>query len=83
MKAKFTKEQVKEKITRFFQSKHLAKQVKKMKKLAMRHQIKLGKYRKKFCKKCYSMNLQTQSIKNKLKRVKCGDCEYVARWKIK
>lgn len=69
-------------IEEFFKSKHSREEVKKIKKLAMSYQIKLGDKRKKFCKKCYSMNLKFLGIKNKIKRVKCEDCGNVMRWKI-
>jgi len=59
------------------------KEIKKMKKLAMRYNIKLGNKRKKFCKKCFSPRLKVIGVKNKIKRVLCEDCGYVARWKIK
>ena len=77
-----TKKQVEKEIKKFFKSKHDSSQVKKIKKLGMRYQIKLGKLRKLFCKKCYSMNLRTLSVKRGIKRVGCGDCRFVARWKI-
>ena len=77
------KKEVEENIRNFFKSKHKASEVKKIKRLAMRHQVKLGKYRKKFCKKCYSMNLKIISIKRGIKRVRCEDCGYVGRWKVK
>jgi len=71
------------KIGEFFRNKHSKEEVRKIKKLAMSHQIKLRDLRKKFCKKCYSMNLRTRKIKNKIKSVKCEDCESLMRWKLK
>ena len=60
------------------------KQVKKIKKLAMRHNIPLKDLRKKFCKKCFSVYKNpTIRIKNKTKIVNCKNCGYVSRWKLK
>ncbi|MBM3233650.1 hypothetical protein FJZ19_00985 [Candidatus Pacearchaeota archaeon] len=71
-----------EKIENFFKEKHEKEKVRKIKKLAMSHQIKLREKRKKFCKKCFSMNLRVLSVKNKIKKVKCEDCGSLMRWKI-
>ena len=59
------------------------KEIKKIKRLAMRHNIKLGELRKKFCKKCFSTKLKIISIKNKIKKIGCESCGNVARWKMK
>jgi len=57
--------------------------IKKIKKLAMSQNIKLGDFRKKFCKKCYSPLKGKTRIKNKIKSVTCKNCGYINRWKIK
>ena len=75
--------QTQEEISEFFKEKHEKEQVKKIKKLAMSYQIKLGENKKLFCKKCYSMNLQVLGIKNNMKRVQCRECNYIKRWKVK
>ena len=62
------------------------KQVKKIKKLAMKHNLHLGKLRKLFCKKCYSpYNLSETKIRiNKgIKSITCRNCDYVNRWGMK
>lgn len=59
------------------------KEVKKIRRLAMKHNIKLGTLRKKFCKKCFSTDLKIKSVKNKTKTVQCKDCKNIMRWKIK
>ena len=59
------------------------KEIKKIKRLAMRHNIKIGELRKKFCKKCFSTKLKIISIKNKIKKIGCESCGNVARWKMK
>jgi len=82
------KEEALKKIREFFKDieNKSPKEVRKIKRLAMKHNIKLGELRKKFCKKCYSVfnskNCEIR-IKNKIKRVKCLNCGYVARWKLK
>lgn len=75
--------EAREKIEEFFKAKHDKKQVRKIKKLAMSHQIKLKEKRKLFCKKCYSMRISVKRIKNKIKTVKCENCGNLMRWKIK
>ena len=82
MKRENKKEAV-SKIEDFFKEKHDKEQVRKIKKLAMSHQIKLREKRKLFCKKCYSMNLKVLRIKNGRKTVRCEDCSSEMRWKIK
>jgi RNase P subunit RPR2 len=76
------KKQTQEKIRDFFKSNHSSEQVKKIKKLAMHHKIRLKDNKKLFCKKCYSMNLKVLGIKNKVKRIACKDCNSVMRWKV-
>ena len=58
------------------------KETKKIKKLAMSHNIQLKELRKKFCKKCYSSDLKIKRIKNKIKTVECKNCGNLMRWKI-
>lgn len=84
---KLTKEGAEEKIKDFFKNlkdKH-PREIKKAKKLAMKHNIKLGNLRKKFCKKCYFVFPQNAEIKikNKIKVVRCKNCGYVSRWKLR
>lgn len=59
------------------------KEIRKIKKLAMRHNIKLGGLRKKFCKKCYSPKLKVVGVKNGIKKVFCKECGFVGKWKMK
>lgn len=60
------------------------KEIKKIKRLAMKKNIPLKEKRKKFCKKCLMpyKNPKTR-IKSKIKSITCKKCDYVARWKIK
>jgi RNase P subunit RPR2 len=84
MKEKLSKTEAKKEIEEFFDNikNKTPKQIKKVKKLAMKHSIKLGNLRKKFCKKCYSPDLKVKSIKNKFKTTECKNCGYISRWKI-
>ena len=80
---KVNRKEAEEKIKKFFQSKKKAEEVRKIKRLAMHHNIKLGELRKKFCKKCYSMNLRVKGIRKGIKSVECRECGNLMRWKIK
>jgi len=86
MKEKISKTEAEKEIKEFFSNinDRTPKEIRKMKKLAMKHSIKLGNLRKKFCKKCYSpyKNSKTR-IKNKTKSTICKNCGYIYRWKIK
>lgn len=59
--------------------------IKKIKTLAMSKNIKLGKLKQKFCKKCYSLfdsqNSQIR-IKNKFKIIKCKKCNNISRYRL-
>ena len=60
------------------------KQVKKIKKLAMSHNIKLGDKKKLFCKKCLTPYMHPSiRIKNDMITIICDSCEYKNRWKFK
>ncbi len=83
MKQELNKKQAIKNIKNFFKNKHGCEDVKKIKKLAMSYQIKLGEKRKLFCNKCNSMNLKVLGINNKIKRVTCQDCGNLTRWRMK
>jgi RNase P subunit RPR2 len=60
------------------------KEVRKIKKLAMKQNIKLGEERKKICRKCDSPYKNSKiRIKNGIKSVICINCGQVSRWRIK
>lgn len=84
---KLSKKESKEKLENFFSDtkSKSPEQIKKAKKLAMSHNIKLKSFRKKFCKKCltpYSGNEKIR-IRKKIKSMECKNCGYISRWKIK
>jgi hypothetical protein len=82
---KLPKKEAMEKIEEFFKSINhkTPKEIKKIKKLAMKHSIKLGEKRKLFCKKCFSVKLKTLSTKNKIKKGVCENCKKKYSWRIK
>ncbi|MEK6848237.1 MAG: hypothetical protein AABX65_01245 [Nanoarchaeota archaeon] len=87
MVGKINRTKGKEEIDEFFLNlkDKTPEQVKKIKKLAMNHNIKLGAKRKLFCNACYSI-LSPLGIEVKIKGgekiVKCRVCGQIARWKI-
>jgi len=86
IRIKLSKTESEEKINEFFLNlkNKSPKDVKKIKKLAMRYNIHLKDKRKKFCKKCFTpYNNSKIRIKNKTKTIKCNKCGYVNKWKIK
>jgi len=82
---KIGKREAEKKIKDFFKNlkNKSPEQVRKMKRLSMRHNIKLGNLRKKFCKYCYSIRLKVKGIKRGMKTVVCRNCGKISRWKIK
>ena len=82
---KISKTKAMKKIEEFFKNikNKTPKEIKKIKKLAMRDNIKLGEKKKKFCKKCFSPRLKVIGMKNKIKKIRCEDCKNISQWKIK
>jgi len=81
---KLTKSEAENYIKEFFKTKRSQEEIKKIKRLTMHHNIKLGEYRKNFCKKCFSQFPKNAliRIKNKIKIIRCKNCGCVSRWKI-
>ncbi len=82
---KLSKTEAREQIKDFFTNlkDKNPKQVKKMKRLAMGHNLQLRELKKRFCKKCLTPYKNPKiRIKNKIKSVICKECGYVNRWKI-
>lgn len=86
MTKKISKSEAKNLINEFFknvQSKK-SKDIKKIRKIAMKHNIPLGKKRKRFCKSCLAPYKNPKiRIKKGIKVVTCKECGYTSRWKIK
>ena len=58
-------------------------QVRKIKRLAMKHNLKLGESKKLFCKYCFSIYKNPKiRINRKTKSVKCENCKNISRWKM-
>ncbi|MAG01924.1 hypothetical protein CMI42_01170 [Candidatus Pacearchaeota archaeon] len=83
---KISKLEVEDKIKEIFERNPSPSEIKKVKRLATSKNIKLGDYKKKFCRKCLSWfdsgNCEVR-IKGSLKVVRCLNCGYVGRYKIK
>ena len=82
MKTKLSIKETEDKIKKTFSDFPTPNEIKKAKKLAMSKNIKLSVLKKKFCKKCYSIELRVKSIKNKIKTTECKNCGGISRWKI-
>jgi RNase P subunit RPR2 len=85
MKKKISKKEAEKQIEEFFY--HISgkkpKEVKKIKRLAMSYNIKLGERRKLFCKKCFSPYKEPSvRIKNDFITITCDDCGHKNRWKF-
>lgn len=83
MKTKLSKTQAKERIESFFNlDKFTSQDTKKIKRLAMKFNIKLGEKRAHFCKKCLSHLEGKTRISKTHKTVQCKNCGYVNKFKI-
>jgi len=86
MKSDLTKQEINEYIKNIFSKESSAKEIKRAKKLAMSRNIKIKEFKKKFCKKCYSMFNSKNSevrIKNGFKVILCKECNHISRYKLK
>lgn len=71
------------KIKNFFKKEVFTQEeVRKIKKRAMAYKIKLGYYRKQFCRKCLSQLRGKIRVKKGIKSVECSGCGFVNRRKI-
>ncbi len=80
------KQEIKEQIKEIFSKNPSQKEIKKAKKLAMSKNIKLGLLKKKFCKKCFTFFTPNNSevrIKKPIKIIKCKNCGYLSRHKLR
>lgn len=83
---KLSKQEIEQRIKEIFSKKSTPKDIKKAKQLAMSKNIKLASFKKMFCKKCLTIFISTNSkirIKNKFKIVKCKNCGFLNRYKMK
>jgi RNase P subunit RPR2 len=85
MKKKISKIEAIKEIEEFFSEikDKTPKEIKKIKRLAMRYKIPLKEKRKQFCKKCLSPYINPKvRIKKGIKTVECKNCSYISRYKI-
>lgn len=84
MKSNLSKQEIQDKIEEVFSKNASKEEIRKIKKLASSKNIKIRDYRKKFCKKCYSLfngsNCKIR-IKKGFKTIKCS-CGNVSRYKL-
>lgn len=84
MKTKLTKKEAERKIDEFFSMDNFsAEEVRKIKRLSMKFNIRLGEYKKKFCRKCLEKLRGKNRINKNYKSVKCGNCNHLNRFKIR
>jgi ribonuclease P protein subunit RPR2 len=88
MKNQLSRSEAKNKIEEFFQKDYFTpKEIKKIKRLARKYNIKLGPFRKKFCKKCSQylvpgLNCRVR-IRNKKLIYYCLKCKNYMRFPYK
>ena len=77
MKTKLNKTQAKEKIDAFFKKNDFtSEKLKKIKRVAMKFNIKLGAHRRSFCKKCLKPLSGELSISKSHKTIICKFCGF-------
>lgn len=83
MKSNLSKSQAQEKIYDFFKREKFTKEeAKKIKRLAMKFNIKLKDERKKFCKSCLSQLKGKTRISKTHKIIVCKFCNYKNKFKL-
>ena len=84
MKTKLTKKEVEEKIISFFNKRDFTpKELKKIKRLAMKFNIKLTPYKRLFCKACLNPLAGKIRISKEYKIVECKSCKTKNKVRIK
>lgn len=84
-KKKISKKEAQKQIEEFFSNikNKTPKEVKKIKRIAMKYNIPLKEKRKLFCKNCFVPYKNPKiRINNGKKSVECESCGYTARWRI-
>lgn len=83
MKPKISKSQAQEKIESFFKNSEFSqKEMKKIKRLAMKFKIKFLPFKKNFCKKCLSSLKGRIRVTKTHKTIECKICKYKNKFKI-
>ncbi|MBU0466858.1 MAG: hypothetical protein KJ718_02320 [Nanoarchaeota archaeon] len=84
MKTRLSKTEAREKIEEFFKREDFtSEEIKKMKRMAMKFNIRLDGKRKLFCKKCLSRLRGKTRVSKTHKTVECGICGERNKFKIK
>jgi len=84
MKTKLSKTEAKQKIDDFFKKKSFSpEETKKIKRLAMKYNIKLSQHRKKFCKSCLSPLKGKTRITKTHKTIECSICSHKNKFRIR
>jgi RNase P subunit RPR2 len=83
MKTKLSKQEAKEKIEVFFkQPSFTQKELKKIRRLAMKFKIPLREKRRKFCKSCLRQLKGKTRVSSTHKTVTCSHCNYENKFRI-
>ena len=83
MKPTLNRTEAVEKINSFFKAKDFTpKDLKKIKRLAMKYHIPLKPYKKLFCKSCLIPLKGKVRVSKEYKRIECNVCNYKNKWKI-
>ena len=79
-----SRKEAREKIEDFFKSikDKTPEEIKKIKKLASHHHIRLAEKRRLFCQKCYSTKLKTRKITKNKKTLECQNCGNLIRYNL-
>jgi len=85
MKSKLSKTESIKEVEEFFSDikNKTPKEIKKIKRLAMKHNLPLKGKRKLFCRKCLAVYKNPKiRIKHNLKTIICENCGNVGRWRL-
>ena len=83
MKRVISRIEAEKRIEKFFERKRFsAEEVRKIKRLAMKYKIKIGNFRKFFCKKCFSKLKGRISVTKNHKSVICQSCNFKNKYRI-
>lgn len=83
MKSSLSRTQAREEIELFFKKPNFSSdEVRKIKRLAMKHRIRLGSHKRKFCKKCLSQLRGKIRISKFYKTIECRECGCRNKFKI-
>jgi len=79
-----TKTEAKKKIEEYFSGNKLDPvETKKIQKLAMANRIRLGEYRKRFCRSCFSeLRVGKTRVTKNYKTIICPNCSKLVRFRI-